>query len=54
MIEFRYTKPEDRPRLTALWQEAFGDTTAYIDAFFETAYAPERSRVALIDGEIMG
>lgn len=52
MTEFRYTTMEDRPGLTRLWQEAFGDETAYIDAFFETAYAPQRSRVAVVDGEI--
>lgn len=54
MTEFRYTTEKDRPALTKLWQEAFGDEIAYIDAFFETAWAPERSRVAVIDGEIAG
>lgn len=54
MTEFRYTVLEDRPALTKLWQEAFGDGIAYIDAFFETAYAPERSRVAVADGRIAG
>lgn len=54
MIEFRYTTIDDRPALTRLWQEAFGDELAYIDAFFETAYAPQRSRVAMLDGEIAG
>ena len=52
MTEFRYTTEKDRPALTRLWQEAFGDDIAYIDAFFETAWAPERSRVAVVDGEI--
>lgn len=54
MTEFRYTTMKDRPDLTRLWQEAFGDEIAYIDAFFETAWAPERSRVAVVDGEIAG
>ena len=54
MTEFRYTVAEDRPALTKLWQQGFGDTTAYIDAFFETAYGPERSRVAVMDDEIAG
>ena len=54
MTEFRYTGWEDRPALTKLWQEAFGDTLSYIDAFFETAYAPQRSRVAVVDGQIAG
>ena len=54
MTEFRYTSIEDRSGLTRLWQEAFGDGISYIDAFFETAYAPRRSRVAEVDGEIAG
>ena len=54
MTEFRYSSREDRPRLTRLWQEAFGDTVSYIDAFFETACAPDRSRAAVADGEIAG
>ena len=54
MTEFRDTAVQDRPVLTRLWQEAFGDTASYIDAFFETAYAPGRSRVAVADGEIAG
>lgn len=54
MTEFRASLPEDRPGLTELWQSAFGDETGFIDAFFETGYAPERSRVAVTDGEITG
>ncbi len=54
MIEFRYTTINDRPALTRLWQQGFGDEISYIDAFFETAYAPRRSRVAVVDGEIAG
>lgn len=30
------------PALKALWKEAFGDTDAFIDSFFSTAFAPER------------
>lgn len=54
MTEFRCTAPGDRPGLTRLWQEAFGDEASFIDAFFETAYAPARSRAAVVDGEIAG
>lgn len=52
MTDFRYTSMEDRPMLTRLWQQGFGDEVSYIDAFFETAYAPRRSRVAVVDGVI--
>lgn len=30
------------PQLRALWQEAFGDSDAALDCFFDNAYAPER------------
>lgn len=30
------------PGLRKLWKEAFGDSDAFLDAFFQTAYAPER------------
>ena len=38
------------PGLRRLWQEAFGDTDAYLDLFFGLAFAPERSLCAL-DGD---
>ena len=34
------------PRLTALWQEAFGDSPEFIEKFFRTGFSPERSAVA--------
>ena len=47
-------KKADMPALRALWQEAFGDGDAFLDSFFSTAYSPERSRVATIDGAVAG
>lgn len=35
-----------------LWQTAFGDTDAFLDIFFRTAYSPNRCRCILIDEEI--
>ena len=32
----------DIPALRALWQEAFGDTDAFIQSFFDTAFCPKR------------
>lgn len=32
------------PLLRKLWKEAFGDTDAFLDAFFTTAFAPKRCR----------
>ena len=40
------------PALRKLWQVAFGDTDDFLDDFFSTAYAPERSRCITIDGEV--
>lgn len=34
----RKTHPEDVPALKALWQEAFGDSAAEIDQFFDALY----------------
>lgn len=35
------------PALKLLWQEAFGDSTKYIDTFFDTAFHPQRCRMVL-------
>lgn len=48
MIEFRSATPADLPRLRSLWRQAFADEDAFIEQFFETAFAPERSQVALL------
>lgn len=37
-----HPKPEHISALRALWQEAFGDTPAFLDGFFSTAFAPGR------------
>lgn len=39
MPQFRLAKPEDLPRLTALWQEAFGDEKAVIEDFWARCFA---------------
>lgn len=45
MNKFRPSCPRDLPALRQLWQEAFSDSEDYLDLFFRTAYAPERSHV---------
>lgn len=40
--------------LRALWQEAFGDPDAFLDAFFSSAYAKERCRCAVEEGKLLG
>ena len=39
------------PGLRQLWKAAFGDTDAFLDDFFSTAYAPRRCRCMTEDGE---
>ena len=40
------------PALRQLWQVAFGDTDDFLDDFFSTAYAPQRSRCITIADEV--
>ena len=40
-------------QLRALWQEAFGDTDAFLDAFYHTAFCPERSRCVMVEGKVV-
>ena len=37
-------KPGQIPQLRQLWQEAFGDSDAFLDSFFSLSFAPERCR----------
>ena len=40
--------------LRSLWQAAFGDPDAFLDAFFQRAYAPERCLGVWEDGQLLG
>lgn len=40
------------PELRRLWQEAFGDTEEFLDAFGRTAFHAGRCRVAVTDGVV--
>ena len=40
--------------LRQLWKEAFGDSDAFLDAFFATAFSPERCRCAAEQGKVVG
>ena len=37
---------DDIPSLRSLWKEAFGDKDDFLDAFFSTAFSPDRARCA--------
>ena len=43
--------PEQIPALKTLWKEAFGDTEAYLELFFSTAFSPSRCRCVTEDGQ---
>lgn len=45
-------KTEEIPRLRRLWQQAFGDTNAFLDDFFDLAFSPERCRCLSADGQL--
>lgn len=44
--------PEQIPALKTLWKEAFGDTEAYLELFFSTAFSPSRCRCVTEAGEV--
>ena len=46
-------QPEDKPRLKALWALAFGDSDAYIDAFFRALLKKDGCIVAECDGQVV-
>lgn len=48
-----YITPELIPGLRALWKDAFGDSDAFLDAFFSTGFAPERCRCIVEEGKIL-
>ena len=43
---------KDIPQLRLLWQEAFGDTDTFLDGFFSTAFAAERCRCIVENGQV--
>lgn len=40
------------PELQALWQQVFGDTDAFISAFFSTAFDPQRCRCVTVEDQV--
>ena len=42
------------PKLRKLWQNTFGDSDAFLDIFFETAFSPKRSFCATINDTVIG
>lgn len=40
------------PALRSLWKKAFGDTDAFLDLFFSTAYSPRHCRCITVQGQV--
>ncbi len=40
------------PMLRPLWKEAFGDSDAFLNCFFKTAFSPNRARCVTENGEL--
>lgn len=53
-LEFRQGELGDIPSLRTLWKESFGDSDAYLDCFFGTAFSCRCCRVAIRGGELLG
>ena len=49
-MKIDHPKMEQNPALRQLWQEAFGDSDAFLDTFFETAFSSNRC-LCVTDGE---
>lgn len=51
-MEIDFPTPEQLPALRQLWQEAFGDSEAFLNAFYSAGFHPRRCRLVTLDGEI--
>ncbi len=49
---FRTSSPSDIPRITELWELAFGDGGDYLDNFFQNYYQPDRVLLLEQDGVV--
>lgn len=41
------------PALRQLWQQAFGDSDAFLDSFFSVAFSPDRCRCLMVDDRLV-
>lgn len=52
-MKIDFPVPRQYKQLTALWQEAFGDSEEFIDGFFCTAFSPARCRCVTISRKVV-
>lgn len=50
---FDYPSQNQEDLLRRLWQEAFGDTDAFLDSFYTHGFAPDRCRCVTEDGQVV-
>ena len=49
----RTSQPGDEPALKRIWHTVFGDSMAYIDAFFDRVYSPSDALLMEVGGDIV-
>ena len=49
-MNINYPTPEQLPALRALFLQAFGDSDAFLDAFYSTAFAYDRCLCVMVEG----
>lgn len=49
----RVDHPTDTAPLRQLWKQAFGDSDAFLDAFFSTGFSPRRCRCVILSGKVV-
>ena len=47
----KHPQPHEIPALRLLWQEAFGDSDAFLDKFFSVGYSQNRCRVVMREAQ---
>ena len=52
-MRFDYPQGNQQDQLRSLWKAAFGDTDAFLDIFFSTAFSPRRCRCAMEGDRIL-
>ena len=51
-MKIDFPAPGQVPLLRALWKDAFGDSDAFLDSFFTTAFSPTRCRCVTVGRDV--
>lgn len=52
-MKIDFPVPSQYEALSALWQDAFGDSEEFVDGFFYTGFSPARCRCAVEEGKLV-